>query len=390
MKTRKKRVLLLTAARVTLVLLKIIAGYRTIKIWQQLGMYATVAAGLALLVIVPGCLSQRSGKVKTVYNTDTAFLTDIVQKAVATGTVAPRKQIEVKAQVSGIIEKVYVTAGQPVKAGQLLAKIRLTPDAVNLSKAESELQKARISYSNAKIEKERFEQLFKEKVVAEKEYHEYLLNFNKANADLEEAQNTLQLVKVGASAQSGIAANEVRSTVNGILLDVPAKEGNFVIERNTFNEGTTVATIADMNDMIFTGKVEEADVNRLKPGMDLAITVRATEERTYHAQLEFISPNGVKEEGATTFEVRAAIKLDSTQFLRAGYSATADIVLEKLNNVLAVRESVVRFEKEKPYVEVEVQPQTFEKRYVQLGLSDEINIQVLGGLKATDRLKAVF
>jgi HlyD family secretion protein len=261
---------------------------------------------------------------------------------------------------------------------------------ISYRRTVSELQKARITYNNAKIEKERFEQLFKEKVVAEKEYHEYLLSFNKANADLEEAENTLQLVKVGASAQSGIAANEVRSTVDGVLLDVPAKEGNFVIERNTFNEGTTIATIADMNDMIFTGKVEEADVNRLKPGMDLAITVRATEEKTYHARLEFISPNGVKEEGATTFEVRAAITLDSTQFLRAGYSATADIVLEKRDNVLCVRESVVRFEQEKPYVEVEVQPQTFEKRYVQLGLSDEINIQVLSGVKPNDRLKAVF
>jgi HlyD family secretion protein len=171
---------------------------------------------------------------------------------------------------------------------------------------------------------------------------------------------------------------------------VPAKEGNFVIERNTFNEGTTIASIADMKDVIFEGKVEEADVNNLQPGMDLTITLRATEEKSYRARLEFVSPNGVKEDGITKFEIKAAILLDNTDVLRAGYSANAEIVLEKRDNVLCIRENVLQFDQQGAYVEVETKPQFFEKRYVQLGLSDEINTQVLTGLKAKERLKMVF
>jgi HlyD family secretion protein len=384
---KRKSAFLYAAAGVSLGVLYLIAGVK--KGVSSRRFYAV--AGLALLVLflgLGGCLNQKPTKSRITYKTDSVFTSSIVKRAVASGSVVPRKQIAVKAQVSGIIEKVYVTAGQTVTAGQLLARVKLTPNAVELNGAENDLQKAQLSYNDAKHEKERYEKLFQEKVVAEKEYNQYLLAFQKAAADLSAARNNVQLVKVGAS--SGMAANEVRSTVNGVLLDVPAKEGNFVIERNTFNEGTTIATIADMNDMIFMGKVEEADVSGLQTGMELDITVRATEEKTYKARLEFISPNGVKEDGATNFEIRAAILMDKKDFLRAGYSANADIVLEKRDNVLCLRESLVRFDDRKPYVEVEVQPQVFEKRYVQLGLSDEINIQVLEGLKPNERVKAVF
>lgn len=382
---RKKSPLLYAAASVTLAILHLEAGVRknTNKWTQALG-------GIGLFVLLTTCsCSNQPAKNKVVYKTDTAFVSDVVKRTVAAGAIVPRKQVAVKAQVSGIIEKVYVTAGQVVSAGQLLAIVKLTPNAVNLNTAENDLQKAQLSYNDAKHEKERFEKLFAEKVIAEKEYNQYLLAFQKAGADLTAANNNVQLVKVGKSS-SGIAANEVRSTVNGVLLDVPAKEGNFVIERNTFNEGTTIATIADMKDVIFEGKVEEADVNKLRPGMDLAITVRATEEKRYKARLEFVSPNGVKEDGITKFEIKAAILLDRADFLRAGYSANADIILEKRDNVLCVKESLLRFDHKGPYVEVETKLSTFEKRYLQVGLSDEVNIQVLDGLKPNDRIKAIF
>lgn len=382
---KRKSAYLYAAANVSLGILYVIAG---LKRKTSGKLYALVGAPLLILfLLLGGCLNQKPTKSKVAVKTDAVFVSTIVKKAVAAGSVVPRKQIAVKAQVSGIIEKVFVAAGQTVTAGQLLARVKLTPNAVELNSAENDLQKARLSFNDAKHEKERYEKLFNEKVVAEKEYNQYLLAYQKAAADQSAAQNNVQLVKVGVS-PSGMAANEVRSTVNGVLLDVPAKEGNFVIERNTFNEGTTIATIADMNDMTFLGKVEEADVNGLKPGMELDITVRATEEKTYKARLEFISPNGVKEEGATNFEIRAAILMDRTDFLRAGYSANADIILEKRDNVLCLKESLVRFDESKPYVEVETRPQVFERRYVQLGLSDEINIQVLGGLRPNERVKA--
>jgi HlyD family secretion protein len=382
--TRKKSPLLYTTASVALVILWLEKELRINRNkWS-----GALSICLILLLITCGC-ADRSAKNKMVYKTDTAFVSTVVKKTVAAGAIVPRKQVAVKAQVSGIIEKVYVTAGEVVSAGQLLARIRLTPNAVDLNEAESALQKAKLSLNDARHEKERYEQLFAEKVVAEKEYNQYLLVFKKAEADLASAVNNVQLIKVGASA-SGIAANEVRSTVNGVLLEVPAKEGNFVIERNTFNEGTTIASIADMKDVIFEGKVEEADVNNLQPGMDLSITLRATEEKSYRARLEFVSPNGVKEDGVTKFEIKAAILLDKTDVLRAGYSANAEIVLEKRDNVLCIRENVLQFDQQGAYVEVETKPQLFEKRYVQLGLSDDINTQVLTGLKPQERLKMVF
>ncbi|MGK7397559.1 MAG: efflux RND transporter periplasmic adaptor subunit [Candidatus Cyclobacteriaceae bacterium M3_2C_046] len=332
-------------------------------------------------------LYKKSEKPAEVYETEKPFVTNIIKKTVATGSIVPRKEIEVKSQVSGVVEKLYVEAGEKVTSGQLIAKIKIIPDVVALNNAESSLNRARINFNNAERELNRQQQLFKEKVISEVEFNEFLLDYNLRKQELEAAENNLELVKEGASKKSGNVSNLVHSTVDGMVLDVPVEEGDFVIETNTFNDGTTIAAVADMNEMIFEGKVDESEVGKIKEGMDLNLKVGAIENETFYAQLEYIAPKGVEEEGAIQFEIKAAINLNQDFFLRAGYSANADIVLDKRDSVLAIKESNLIFENDTTYVEVEVADQQFEKKQVKTGLSDGINIEVVEGVSKDDKLK---
>lgn len=332
-------------------------------------------------------LYKKSDKPETLFETETPFVTDIVKKTVATGTIVPRKEIELKSQVSGVVEKIYVEAGELVKTGQLVAKIKIIPDVVSLNNAESALNRAKISFNNAEKELTRQRQLFKEKVISEMEFNEYMLEFNLRKQEVESAENNLELIKEGASKKSGNVSNLVHSTVAGMILDVPVEEGDFVIETNTFNDGTTIAAIADMNEMIFEGKVDESEVGKIREGMDLNLKIGAIDEESFYANLEYISPKGVEEEGAIQFEIKAAIELNKDYFLRAGYSANADIVLDKRDSVLAIKESLLIFENDSTFVEVETAPQQFEKRLIKTGLSDGVNIEVLNGVDKESKLK---
>ncbi len=322
-----------------------------------------------------------------VYKTEAPFTTDIVKKTVATGSIVPRREVQIKSQVSGIVEELYVEAGQRVKKGQLLAKIRIVPNIVSVNNAESSVQTARINYEEAKREFERYQQLYEQKVIAEQEYRKYKADFDLKREAIQSAENNLQLVREGASKRSGQSSNLVYSTIDGMLLDVPVKVGTSIIERNNFNEGTTIAAVADMGSLVFEGKIDESEVGKLKENMDLLLTIGAIEGRVFNAKLEYIAPKGVEEEGSIKFPVRAKVMLDDKDFIRAGYSANADIVLDKREKVLAIKESMLKFDKEKSYVEVETAPQVFEKRQVITGLSDGINIEVISGLKKTEKLK---
>ena len=332
-------------------------------------------------------LIKKSMKPDEVYETTTPFVTDIVYKTVATGTITPRKEIDIKSQVSGVVEKLYVQAGDLVRQNDLLAKIKIIPNVVMLNNAEMRLKTAIINFKNARLELERQRKLYKEKVIAEQDFNQYLLNYQLANQEVEAAENNLELVREGASKKAGAVSNLVRATANGMVLDVPVKEGSFVIETNTFNEGTTIATVADMSDIIFEGKVDESDVGKLKEGMELDLKIGALQNEQIKALLEYISPKGVEEEGAIQFEIRAAVKLKKGLFLRAGYSANADIVLDRRDSVMAIKESDVLFEDDKTFVEVESGEQQFRKQPVALGLSDGINVEVLSGLKENDKIK---
>ncbi|GAB4402807.1 MAG: efflux RND transporter periplasmic adaptor subunit [Microscillaceae bacterium] len=335
-----------------------------------------------------------------VYKTESPFITNIVQKTVATGSIVPRREVAVKPQASGIIEEVYVEAGEQVTKGQLIARVKFVQglsgqnaDQISLNNARNSVETARINMNNAKIELERQQKLYEQKVISQQEYNRFLLDYNVQKEAFQAAQNNLGLVRQGILQNSGAITNEIYAPIAGLVLDVPVKVGTSVIERNNFNEGTTIATIADMNSIVFEGKIDESEVGKLKEGMELKLNIGAIEGKTFRAVLEYIAPKGVTEEGAIKFDIRAKIILEKDDFIRAGYSANADIVLDKRNKVLAVKESMLQFakqsknSKDSTFVEVETSKQQFKKRYIRTGISDGINIEVVSGLDKKDKIK---
>lgn len=333
-------------------------------------------------------LYNKSQKPAEEFKTVIPFDTTIVKKTVATGSVTPRKEVNMKSQVSGIIEKLYIVAGQEIKQGDVIARIKIIPNMLNLATAENRVSAAQINYDNAKLEYDRNKILFDQNVISKSEFQSVDLRIKSNLTELEAAQNQLQIIKEGVSKSEGSVSNTmVKSTITGMVLDVPVKEGSQVIESNTFNEGTTIASVANMGEMIFEGKLDESEVGKVQVNMEIVLTIGAIDKESFKAKLEYIAPKGVTENGAIQFLIRASISKDNSAFLRAGYSANADIILAKKDKVLAIPESVLQFDKEKVFVEVETSKQQFEKRFIKTGLSDGINIEVLEGLKKTDHLK---
>jgi HlyD family secretion protein len=333
-------------------------------------------------------LYSKSEKAPVLVKTLQPVETDIIQKTVATGSILPKKEIFMKSQVSGIIEKIYVEAGQKIRQGDVIAKIKIIPNMVNLNSAETRLHQAKIAMDNSMLEYERNKKLFEEGIIPKAEFQIYDMKNSTAKEEMEAAQNNLDLIREGVTKSSGTATNTlIRSTISGMLLDVPVKEGNSVIESNTFNEGTTIASVADMGEMLFDGKVDESEVGKLKQGMELILTVGAISSEKFKATLEYISPKGVTENGAIQFEIKAAVRLEKNQFLRAGYSANADIILSRKDKVIGISESLLLFEKEKTFVEVEDQSGKFTKREIKTGISDGLNIEVTQGLTLKDKIK---
>jgi len=333
-------------------------------------------------------LYDKSKEKPVVYMTEQPFTTDIIQKTVATGSIVPREEIEIKPKVSGIVEKIYVEPGNNVKKGDVIAKVRIIPNLVNLNNAEARLERAGIAYEDARINFERQEKLMKGGVIAESEFQIAQIAFRTARQEMQAAEANLDLVREGATKKSGSVTNTlITSTINGMVLDVPVKVGSSVIEANNFNPGTTIAFIADINDMIFQGKIDETEIGKIEPGMNLMLMVGAIENDTFDATLQYIAPKGVMENGAVQFEIKADVKLKSNQFVRAGYSANANIVLQRIDQVLAIKESLLQFEDDSTFVEVETGPQQYEKRFIKTGLSDGINIEVISGLTEDEKIK---
>ena len=346
------------------------------------------ALGLLVLFIWTAVfLYQKSQEKPVVFTTTTAFKTDIVNKTVATGKITPRREIEIKPQVSGVVDKLFVEAGDIVEKGALIARIELIPNMEQLSNAESRFETAQLNLGNAKLEYERQKRLFDEHLISEVEYNKFLLNYELQLENVRAAENAVDLIKEGASKKSGKVANLVRSTVAGMVLLVPVREGTFVTETNTFNQGTTIANVANMRDLIFEGRLDESEIGKVHEGMDLTLNVGAINNERFDAKLEYVSPKGMDDAGTIKFEIKAAIDVRDDVFLRAGYSATADIVLDKREQVLAINEGDLIIEDDKHYVEVETAPQTFEKREVTTGLSDGINIEILSGITEITKIK---
>jgi len=333
-------------------------------------------------------LFQKSKPKQIIYQTKSPFISNIIKKTVATGSVVPRKEIEIKPIVSGIIETIYIVPGKRIKKGDLIAKIKIIPDMVNLNNAESRVNRAKFSYDDAKQVYDRQKKLYDQGVIPEAEFQQIRLNLNNGREELSAAENNLDLIREGVVKKSGQTTNTlVRSTIDGMVLEVPVEEGNQVIESNTFNSGTTIATVADMGEMIFKGKVDETEVGKISQGMKLLLSIGAIEKEKFDAELEYIAPKGNEENGAIQFEIKAKIKLKDNVFIRSGYSANADIVLDRRDSVLCIEEGLVQFKGDSTFVEVEKAPQQYEKRFIKTGLSDGINIEVIKGLTKKDKIK---
>ncbi len=335
-------------------------------------------------------LYNKSKKQPEVYETKQPFITNVIQKTVATGTVEPRQEIEIKPQVSGIIDEIYIEAGDKVKKDQVIAKIKIIPDMVTLNSAESRLNQANIDFQDAKIDFDRQQKLFDSDVISYEEFKKSKVAFDLAKEERSAAENNLELIKNGVTKKAETATNTlVRSTITGMVLDVPVKVGNSVIQSNTFNDGTTIAIIADMNDMIFDGKVDETEVGKIREGMPIELEIGAIEKDKFAAILKYISPKGVEENGAVQFEIKADVSLKDNQFIRSGYSANANIVLEKKDSVMVIPEGMLKFEHDSAYVEVltNAEENKYEKRMVKTGISDGINIEIVEGLTKNDKVK---
>ncbi len=343
---------------------------------------------VALVLWVFVYLYKQSKTAPTVYEIETPFTTNIIKKTVATGSVVPRKEIAIKPQESGIITAIYVEPGELVKQGDMIARIQIIPEMVQVNEAESRVNKAKLAFANAEADFNRMKELYDQKVIAISEFQSEELRYKNSREDLQTAENHLQLIQEGVTKKMGAMTNTViRSTIAGMVLDVPVEEGNSVIKSNAFNDGTTVAIVADMSEMVFQGKVDETEVGKIKEGMHLLMTIGAIDGEKFDAYLEYISPKGVAEGGAIQFEIKAAVKLKEQQFIRAGYSANADIVLDRRDSVLAINEKVLQFSGDSIFVEVETAQQVFEKRIVETGLSDGLNIELLKGLQEEEKIK---
>jgi len=355
---------------------------------NRIGIILILAVILAFMAGTGYFLYSKNQTPEITYETETPSVRDVVKKTVATGSVVPRKEVEIKPQVSGIINKLHVEPGDQVSRGDLIASIEIIPDMVNLNNAENRLRRAKIQLENAERDFKRNKALLDDGVIAEATFQQVELDYLSAQEELNAAQDNLDLIRKGTTKRSGANTNtNVRATISGMVLDIPVEEGNSVIEANTFNEGTSIAVVADMREMIFEGTVDESEVGKLKPGMDLVLTIGAIDDQRFDAVLEYIAPKGVEENGAIQFEIRAAVKLKEDQFIRANYSANADIVLERRDQVLTIPEAVLQFEGDSTYVEVAAGQGKYQKQPVKVGLSDGIHIEVIEGVDKEAKIK---
>ena len=351
--------------------------------------YILIAAILFGVLYATVFFIKSNSKPAIQYNTETALITSIEMKSVATGKVIPEDEVEIKPQISGIIQTLYVEEGDNVKTGDLLAKVKVVPNEQSLNSAKGRLANTKILMENAKIEFNRNKGLFEKEIISQQDFQNAELNYSRAKQDVSNADSDLQIIKLGSAGGSATANTNIRATVSGTVLEMPIKEGDQVVESNTFNNGTTIAIIADLSKMIFEGKVDEAEVGKLKIGMPLSVNLGAIQDKEFEARLKFIAPKGNEEQGAVQFKIEGDVYLDDDFFVRAGYSANASLVLERKDSILAIPEALLQFDKktEEPYVEVQVKDQEFERKDIKIGISDGINVEILSGITIEDNIK---
>ena len=347
-----------------------------------------VLIALGLLFSIAYYIKTNSRSAIT-YETEQLKYKTIEDKIVATGSVVPEDEVNIVPQISGIIQEIFVDEGDQVKAGDLLAKIKVIPNEQTLNSAEGRVKTTQIILQNSEKEYDRNKKLFEKGIISEQDFNSIELRYNQDKQSLENAKSDLQIIRLGSIGGSALTNTNVRSTISGTILQVPVKEGDQAIEANTFNPGTTIATVADLNKMIFEGRVDEGEVSKLKTGLPLKIEIGAIEDKVYDAKLTLIAPKGIEVAGAIQFQIEGEVYLDDEYIIRAGYSANATIVTQTKENVLAIDEYLLQFDNKtkEAFVEIEISDQNFEKRQIEVGISDGVYAEVLSGVSINDKIK---
>ena len=348
-----------------------------------------------VMVVVIGVLwagaffVKSNSKAAITYETYSPFYGSIEQKTVATGKVVPEDEVEIKPQISGIVDKILKEEGDQVMAGELIAVIKVVPNEQALNSSQGRVRNAELVLNNSKIEYERNKALFDKGVISNQDFINLQLSYERAKQELRNATADYQIIKMGSAGGTSSANTNIRATVDGTILEIPVEKGYQVIEANNFNAGTTIATIADLKNMVFEGKVDEGEVGKLEVGMPLKISLGAVEDKELDARLRFIAPKGIEEAGAVQFKIEGDVEVGDEFLVRAGYSANASLILERKENILVLPEALLQFDRttEKPFVEVETGQQQFERRDIEVGISDGINIEVLNGVEENDKIK---
>jgi HlyD family secretion protein len=345
-------------------------------------------------------LWQKSQPKEVVYNEFTPAVNDLRKTTIITGKIEPRNEVYVKPQISGIITEILKEAGDYVQAGEVIAKVKVIPDMGSLSNAEARVRLADINLEQAKVDYDREKNLYDQKLVSADEFDKVSQQLRQAKHELSAATDALQVVRDGFSKSNASASSTlIRSTISGVILDIPVKVGNSVINSNTFNDGTTIATVANMNDLIFRGNIDETEVGQLTMGIPLKITIGALQDMSFDAALEYISPKATETNGANQFEIKAAVKLSAStpgsspsgkDKIRSGYSANAEIVLAKTDKALTIPESAIEFSGDSTFVYVltdSLSEKKYDRRFVETGLSDGVNIEIKKGLTTKDKVR---
>lgn len=349
--------------------------------------YIRIAAFIVMALLFVGTfvfLYRKSQPKEVSYNVIKVMKADIVQNTVATGKIEPRDEVQIKPQISGIISELYKEAGEKVAKGEVIAKVKVIPELGQLNSAESRVRLAEMNGKQAETDFERMKTLYEKKLVSSEEYEKTLLATQQAREEIQTAKDNLEIIKDGITKNSAsFSSTLIRSTIDGLILDVPIKVGNSVIMSNTFNDGTTIASVADMSDLIFRGNIDETEVGKIKTGIPVEITLGAVQNMKFTATLEYISPKSIENNGANQFEIKAAIVVPDSITIRSGYSANAKIELQKALQVMTVPESTIEFYNDSTYVFVmtdSVPQQKFVRKKVSTGISDGINVEIKDGL----------
>ena len=352
---------------------------------------ASLAVVAAIFIWTFVFLYRKSQPTVKVYETIVPETADLEKTTVATGKVEPRDEILIKPQISGIVDEVFKEAGQSVRKGEVIAKVKVIPELGQLNSAESRVRLAEINAKQAETDFARIKKLYEDQLISREDFEKGEVAVKQAREENQTAKDNLEIIKEGITKNSAsFSSTMIRSTIDGLILDVPVKAGNSVIMSNTFNDGTTIATVANMNNLIFRGNIDETEVGRIHEGMPIKLTIGALQNLTFDAILEYISPKGVETNGANQFEIKAAITVPDTVQIRSGYSANAEIVLQRANKVLAVPESTIEFNGDSTFVYImtdSVPQQKFKRTQVTTGMSNGIKIEIKKGVTAQDKLR---